>query len=58
MVAFEQITPLGDLTIRWTGTDDGEIEVTDEFDVEREVDRMAVPTEPPAPQIEEGHPDE
>ena len=58
VVAFEQITPLGDLTIRWTGTDDGEIEVTDEFDVEREVDRMAVPTEPPAPQIEEGHPDE
>ncbi len=37
-VAFEQITPLGDLTIRWTGSDDGEVEVTDEFDVEREVD--------------------
>jgi segregation and condensation protein A len=39
VVAFEQITPLGDLTIRWTGTDEGEVEVTDEFDVEREVDR-------------------
>lgn len=39
VVAFEQITPLGDLTIRWTGTDDGEVEVTDEFDAEREVDR-------------------
>jgi segregation and condensation protein A len=39
VVAFEQITPLGDLTIRWTGSDEGEIEVTDEFDVEREVDR-------------------
>jgi segregation and condensation protein A len=39
VVLFEQITPLGDLTIRWTGTDDGEVAVTDEFDVEREVDR-------------------
>ena len=31
-VAFDQVTPLGELTIRWTGTDDGEIEVSDEFD--------------------------
>ncbi|CAB4712107.1 unannotated protein [freshwater metagenome] len=38
VVAFEQITPLGDLTIRWTGTDDGSIDVTDEFDVERAID--------------------
>jgi segregation and condensation protein A len=39
VIAFEQITPLGDLTIRWTGSDEGEVEVDDEFDVEREVDR-------------------
>jgi len=39
VVAFEQLTPLGDLTIRWTGDDDAEVEVTDEFDIEREVDR-------------------
>lgn len=39
VVAFEQITPLGDLTIRWIGGDQGEVEVTDEFDVERDVDR-------------------
>jgi len=32
MVAFEQITPLGDLTIRWTGTDEGDVLVVDEFD--------------------------
>jgi len=32
MVAFEQITPLGDLTIRWTGTDEGDVVVVDEFD--------------------------
>ena len=39
VVTFEQITPLGDLTIRWTGPEDADIVVTDEFDVEREVDR-------------------
>lgn len=33
-VAFEQVTALGELTIRWTGSDDVEAEdlVTDEFD--------------------------
>ena len=34
-VAFDQVTPLGELTIRWTGTDDGEIDVSDEFDEAR-----------------------
>ena len=32
VVAFDQVTPLGELTIRWTGSDDGEISVDDEFD--------------------------
>jgi len=31
-VSFDQVTPLGELTIRWTGSDDGEIDVSDEFD--------------------------
>ncbi|MBA2768160.1 MAG: segregation/condensation protein A [Sporichthyaceae bacterium] len=31
-VTFEQVSPLGELHIRWTGTDDGEIEVDDEFE--------------------------
>ncbi|MGI9156082.1 MAG: segregation and condensation protein A [Marmoricola sp.] len=31
-VGFDQVTPLGELTIRWTGADDAEIEITDEFD--------------------------
>jgi segregation and condensation protein A len=31
-IAFEQLTPLGELTIRWTGADDGELDVSDEFD--------------------------
>jgi segregation and condensation protein A len=35
-VTFDQVTPLGELTIRWTGSDEGEIDVGDEFD---EVDK-------------------
>ncbi len=31
-VAFDQMSPLGDLTIRWTGADDTDVEITDEFD--------------------------
>ncbi|HOA87861.1 MAG TPA: segregation/condensation protein A [Propioniciclava tarda] len=33
-VAFEQVTALGELTIRWTGTGEGEIAIADEFDGE------------------------
>ena len=32
VVGFDQVTPLGELTIRWTGSDDTEVEITDEFD--------------------------
>lgn len=32
VVAFDQVAALGELTIRWTGGDDGEIGVSDEFD--------------------------
>jgi segregation and condensation protein A len=31
-VAFEQLTPLGELTIRWTGSASGELDISDEFD--------------------------
>jgi segregation and condensation protein A len=31
-VSFEQVEALGDLTVRWTGADVGEIDVGDEFD--------------------------
>ena len=31
-VAFEQLTPLGELTIRWTGTESGDLDISDEFD--------------------------
>ncbi len=33
-VAFDQMTPLGELTVRWTGAEEGEVEITDEFDGE------------------------
>jgi len=31
-VGFDQVTPLGELTIRWTGSQEGDVEITDEFD--------------------------
>lgn len=48
VVSFDQMTPLGELSIRWTGSDDAEIEIHDEFD-------GAPPEEPaPGPTPEEG----
>ncbi len=32
VVGFDQMSPLGELTVRWTGSDDGEIVIDDEFD--------------------------
>ncbi|MGH3509301.1 MAG: segregation and condensation protein A [Nocardioidaceae bacterium] len=31
-VAFDQVTPMGELTVRWTGVHDGDVQITDEFD--------------------------
>jgi segregation and condensation protein A len=31
-VSFDQVTPLGELTVRWTGAEEGEVDITDEFD--------------------------
>ena len=44
-IIFEQAEALGELTVRWTGSEEGEIEVDDEFD---EVDDEETPT--PAPE--------
>jgi segregation and condensation protein A len=47
-VAFDQVTPLGELTIRWTGAEDGEVDITDEFDGnpdEQEVTEVSVADE-------------
>ncbi|MGN6636635.1 MAG: segregation and condensation protein A [Oryzihumus sp.] len=35
-IAFEQVEALGELTVRWTGADDGEVGVSDEFDEDDE----------------------
>ncbi len=32
VVAFDQVTPLGELSVRWTGSDEGDIDVADEYD--------------------------
>lgn len=32
VVAFDQVTPLGELSIRWTGAEGVEVEIEDEFD--------------------------
>ena len=45
VVSFDQMTPLGELSIRWTGTEDTEVEINDEFD--------GAPPEEPAPAEEE-----
>jgi len=31
-VGFDQVTPLGELTVRWTGSDEGDVVVSDDFD--------------------------
>ncbi len=50
-VAFDQVTPLGELTVRWTGSEDGEVVIEDEFDGD--------PGEPAAdPPADEGPADE
>jgi segregation and condensation protein A len=50
-VLFEQVEPLGELHVRWTGSDEGELAVTDEFDAEegRAPPEPARPAGPPAP---------
>jgi segregation and condensation protein A len=47
VVAFDQMTPLGELSIRWTGSEDSEVEITDEFD------GAPPPEEPAQPPIDE-----
>jgi segregation and condensation protein A len=44
-VAFDQVTALGELTVRWTGDEGQEIEITDEFDGAPPEDDVPLPTE-------------
>lgn len=43
MLGFEQAVPLGELTVRWTGSDEGDIDVGDEFDEPEDADSEALP---------------
>jgi segregation and condensation protein A len=45
-VVFDQVDPLGELHIRWTGSDEGEVEVEDEFDEPEERGEPAEPDQP------------
>ena len=49
-VGFDQVTPMGELSVRWTGADDAEIEITDEFDGAPPEEPAA---EPPADETDE-----
>lgn len=49
-VTFDQIDPLGELQVRWTGSDSGDLEVSDEFDEPDETDA----TDEPAALPEDG----
>jgi len=62
-VSFDQVTPLGELTVRWTGSEDGEITINDEFDGEPPTDEdqpFDMAQEPPHSDVpsEDGDPDE
>ncbi|MEO7744646.1 MAG: segregation/condensation protein A [Actinomycetota bacterium] len=52
-VAFDQPDPLAELTVRWTGRDDGDVEVSDEFD---EVAADGDPPQNPPPDPQESSP--
>ncbi|MDM7831105.1 segregation and condensation protein A [Cellulomonas edaphi] len=49
-VAFDQVSPLGELNVRWTGAEDGEVEVSDDFD---QLDTTAGPEDGAAAPSEE-----
>jgi segregation and condensation protein A len=52
-VSFDQVSPLGELTVRWTGAEDGEVEITDEFDGSTDDEETAADPDEPG-----GEPDE
>ena len=54
VLSFDQATPLGDLHLRWTGTDDGDIDVGEEFDAP---DAGAPDAGPDAGSDEKGRPE-
>jgi segregation and condensation protein A len=58
-ISFDQAEALGELTVRWTGSDEGDVDVGDEFDEDDGVDPTTSPVVlPPAHAPDEGTPDE
>lgn len=57
-VAFEQLTPLGELTVRWTAGEVDEVEISAEFDAEPEAGDNDEPGEHANPITEEADRDE
>ncbi|WP_246160697.1 segregation and condensation protein A [Nocardioides humilatus] len=57
-VAFEQVTALGELTVRWTGDDDADVDalITDEFDGAPPEAGDETPREEPEPPADEPEP--
>jgi segregation and condensation protein A len=51
VVAFDQVTPLGELTVRWTG---GEADSDVDFHIDEFEGAPDPPVEPPSPSVEEG----
>jgi segregation and condensation protein A len=49
-VSFDQASPLGELSVRWTGAEDGDVMITDEFDGQPDPD---VPVEVGGPATEQ-----
>lgn len=57
-VTFEQLTPLGELTIRWTGDEDGALKISDEFDAptQQDLDLHSDAVESQPPDLKRGTP--
>jgi segregation and condensation protein A len=51
VLSFDQATPLGDLHLRWTGTDEGDIDVGEEFDEPHVAEPDAGPDENGRPEL-------
>ena len=56
-VSFDQVSPLGELTVRWTGAEDGDVEIHDEFDGAPPVPDPSVEPSTDLPVAAAGEPD-
>ena len=55
-MAFDQVDALGELHVRWTGSDDGELSVSDEFDEPMPAEGTIDLTDVPMSRTEEERP--